>query len=253
MKKILAFAVLGALSLSALATGSGQTVATSGLNSGAISNTVKANASVTGVGTSISGATGSASATANVAIDAVISNINANCVNTVSGAGGVRGVTATTVTGTAFNYSSGAGATGSASSVGSAVAHADAKLVYAAPGQSLKLDGVSDSQVNGSVHAAQNQGGAFSNAADGSFVATGYVGSVVTREKTTTGCGVSCGPVTSTVLTGNVTDTKTANASVVNTTLTVTGLPSGAVLGNATVGGNASSTTVVNASFSDPK
>lgn len=253
MKKIIALVALSALSLSALATGSGQTVTTSGLNSGSISNTVKANASVTGVGTSISGATGSASATANVGIGSVITNTNANCVSTVGGSGSVSGNTATTVTGTAFNYSSGSGATGSASSTGAAVAHADGSLSYSAPGQSLKLNGVSDSHVNGSVSATQNQGGAFSNAADGSFVATGYVGSVITREKTTNGCGVSCGPVTSTVLTGNVTDTKTANASVVNTTLTVTGLPSGAVLGNATVGGNASSNTVVNASFADPK
>jgi hypothetical protein len=59
--------------------------------------------------------------------------------------------------------------------------------------------------------------------------------------------------VTSTVLTGQVSDTKTANASVNNSTLTVTGLPVNAVLSNATTTGNASSTTVVNGSFSDPK
>ena len=252
MKKIFVLTAL-VIATSAFATDSGQTLVTSGLNSGAINNTVKVNASVTGIGTSISGATGSASASAGVVLGGVNVNTNQNCVATVGGTGAVSGNTATTVTGTAFNYSSGSGATGSASSTGAAVAHADGSLSYSAPGQSLKLNGVSDSHVNGSVSATQNQGGAFSNAADGSFVATGYVGSVITREKTTNGCGVSCGPVTSTVLTGNVTDTKTANASVVNTTLTVTGLPSGAVLGNATVGGNASSNTVVNASFADPK
>lgn len=252
MKKILVLVAL-AITTSAFATDSGQTLVTSGLNSGAINNTVKANAAVTGIGTSISGATGSASASAGVVLGGGKVNTNQNCVTTVGGAGVVSGSTATSVTGTAFNYSSGAGATGSASSVGAAVAHADGHLKYAAPGQSLVLNGSSDSASNGSVVATSNQAGAFANAADGTFNATGSVGSVVTREKTVSGCGVTCGEVTSTVLTGQVSDTKTANASVNNSTLTVTGLPANAVLSNATTTGNASSTTVVNGSFSDPK
>lgn len=80
MKKIFVLTAL-VIATSAFATDSGQTLVTSGLNSGSISNTVKANASVTGVGTSISGATGSASATANVGIGSVITNTNAFCVS----------------------------------------------------------------------------------------------------------------------------------------------------------------------------
>jgi hypothetical protein len=253
LKKLLIAAVISALASSAWATGSGQSVSVSGLNSGAISNGVSAAASVTGNGISVSGATGAASASSAVTLGSVLTNTNKNCVTTVGGAGTITGTTAASVSGTAFNYSSGAGATGSAASVGQAVAHAEGSLKYAAPGQTLNLAGASDSGANGSVIAGVNQGGAFTNAADGSFTATGNVGSVVTRETTALGCGVKCGAVKNTSITGSVSDTKTANASVSNGTLTVTGLPEGTVLGNATVVGNAGSNTVVNANFTDPK
>lgn len=252
-KNFIALAVLSAFAVSAFATGTGQSVVTSGVNSGSISNTTKASATVVGVGVSVSGATGAASSSASATFGGVAVNTNVNCVTTVGGLAAISGATSTSVSGTAFNYSSGVGATGSASSVGGAVAHADGHAKYTAPGQSLKLDGSSDSASAGSVVATRNQAGAFSAAADGTFAAIGNVGSIVTHEKTNVGCGVSCGKVVSTTITGEVSDVKTSNASVVNSTLTVTGLPAGTTLGNATITGNANSVTVVNGSFSDPK
>jgi len=95
MKKLSTIVAGLVLVSGASATGTHQSVSTSGFNSGSVNNTVKATASVSGNGLSVSGATSSAFANSTVTITGAKSSTTQNCVTNVGGNGSVVANTAT--------------------------------------------------------------------------------------------------------------------------------------------------------------
>lgn len=234
MKKTFIFGALTAISLAVSAHGTSQVASSSLANHGSINNTVRSSATVNGVGTSFSAATGEAGASA---AGKAVTTINTVPNTTRSGTVSVEGQTSTYTNGTAFNVSTGAG-TGTASSTGRADADVNGAAHYSGPGQWVNVSGNSVSHSNGGVAATTNTGGFFSSASQGTFKADGNVGSRVTTVGTT---------VTKEVV-GAVTDVKSTTSSAATGTMTV----DGRVLNQAPV--NASASTVVNArgAFGDP-
>jgi len=194
-------------------------------NSGNISNTVKASASVTGAGTSVSHASGSGYATAGA------NSGTTRATNPNSGTSFISGNTGTEAHGVAYNISTGAGA-GSASSVVNANANAASNTQYTAPGQSLVLNGNSASSSGVAVTAGKNQDGYANSHTNGNYYADGKVGSAGQK------------------VDGYVYDNKASNADasagrVVFSTPVVTNA--------AAVNANANTIVNVNGSFVDPQ
>src|SRR6186713_312698 len=143
-----------------------------GVNAGAVGNVVNASAVVVGNGSSYSSAKGAESAASNLTV-------------TSAGLPGYSGQqqtlaanTATTSTGQAYNVSSGSGASGSALSIGGAVAGAEGWTSFQTPHQSLNLNGQASSVSGGAMVATTSTDDYFGGAATGGFASSGYVGSV---------------------------------------------------------------------------
>lgn len=240
-KSILALACI-AMSSMAFATGPSQVITSSVYNSGSINNTIKTQASVTGIGTSFSGATGTASAVANGTVTGTINPICNGTCPTKSGAVTVEGVVKTSNTGTAFNVSTGGG-TGSASSVGTSSAHLSETVKYQGPGQTLTMSGTSTADSGVQVGATTNTGGSATAGNDVKFSGSGLVGS------TTCTTGTNCGTTKTTTVFGEVKDSKEQTSWAGTGTMTVDGV----VLNNGTTNANASAVTNVTGSFVDPQ
>lgn len=143
-----------------------------GANAGAIGNAVNAQASVVGNGSSYSSAKGSESAASSLYVSSAGLPGYSGQQQTLGAS------TSTTSTGQAFNVSSGPGASGSALSIGGAVATANGWTHYGNPHQTLDLNGAASSVSGGAVVAGTSQDGYFGGAATGGFQSSGYVGSV---------------------------------------------------------------------------
>ena len=239
-KSFIAIAAI-AFSTLALATGPSQQVTTTLVNAGSLGNTVQSSANVTGVGTAYSAATSEGSVKANTA-SSTKTVLCGGCGET-SGTLKVTGDVATSISGTAFNVSSGAG-NGSASATGNASAGVDAKSAYAGPGQTASVYGNAEQAAAINVDATKNTGGFANSGNTGTFVSEVNVGS-----KTCTGtenCGTS---IVNKEVWGSVKDTKTSTSFANTGAMTVDGV----VLNQAPV--NASANTVVNAGgkFHDPQ
>lgn len=243
-KRILISSVLAAVSMAALATGSASQQVTSSLvNSGTLSNTIKTNAAVSGVGSSYSAATSEGSVKANATSMTEINPVCGGTCGATSGAVKVTGTVDTKITGTAFNVSSGAG-TGSASAVGAATAGVDTNAKYTGPGQTAAVYGNVDQKATMDVTAAKNTGGYASAGNQSTFSSEATVGS-----KTCTGTNACGGAVVNKEVWGTVADNKTSNSFANTGNMTVDGV----VLNQAPTNANAS--TVVNAggNFYDPQ
>lgn len=243
MRKFVILAVAMAAASMAMATGpSTQTISSSVYNSGSISNSLKTNASVSGIGSSFSGATGSASAVSNGTVSGTINPICTGACGTKSGAVTIEGTVKTTNTGTAFNVSTGGGS-GSASSVGTSTAVLDESVKYTGVGQTLNMAGSSTASSGVSVNASQNTGGSASAGNDVKFSGSGLVGS---SNCTTNG---PCGTTQTKTVFGEVKDTKEQTSWAGTGTMTVDNV----VLDNATTNANATAVTNATGSFVDPQ
>lgn len=232
-----------ALSFAVHATGPSGQVATSSLvNSGSLNNTVRTSASVSGVGSSFSSATSEGKVIANATSHTEINPVCGGTCGATSGEVGVTGEMSTTITGTAFNVSTGAG-TGSASSVGSANAALNTNATYTGPGQTTSVFGNGSQTSSISIDAGKNTGGFATAGNTGEFAATGTVGS-----KVCTGTNTCGGAEVNKEVWGSVVDSKTSVSFASTGAMTVDGV----VLNQAPV--NASSSAVINAggSFADP-
>ena len=241
MKKFLIPAALIAASSLALATG--QSFTSHAQNLGGINNTVNSAASVNGVGSSVSQATSSGSASNKVTITTTVNPVkDPNCVTT-SGGLNITGVAATSSTGSAWNVSNGAGATGSASAHGNAASDASGSANYSGPGQSLRATGSLGQNAATAVTAGMNQGGYASAGNSAAFDVTAVVGS---SKCTTGGCG---NPVsTTTSVFGNTEDNKTSHSYANNGSMTVDNV----VLSQGDVNSSAVSNVTVSGQFYDP-
>lgn len=244
MFKRLFISLLSAASFSAFATGpSGQQVTSSLVNSGSLTNTIRTDATVKGVGTAYSAATSEGYIKANATSMTEINPVCGGTCGATSGAVKVTGDVETKITGTAFNLSTGSG-TGSASAAGSAVAGVDATAKYIGPGQNASVFGNVEQKAMMDVTAGKNTGGYASAGNTSTFDSAATVGS-----KVCTGTNACGGAVVNKEVWGTVTDNKTSNSFASTGAMTVDGV----VLNQAPV--NASASTVVNAGgqFYDPQ
>lgn len=239
-KTLLAVALFSALSVNALAQQS-----ISGLNSGSINNTVSTQASTSSPNSSsFSYATGNAGSTATATIQ--WGGIPTG--NTAGLTAYIAGSTSTYNNGAAGNVITGI-AVGSASTIGNAIASADATYNgnfnglgstggYSTTG-TLMLDGNSNGTgTNIAITAGANTGASAGAAASGSFTGTGYVGSNISTVNN----------VSSIIMNGSVSDTKLSSSDVSTGTLTLNNV----VLSNATQTVNAVNVVNVTGSFEDP-
>ena len=159
------------------------TLAPTLVNQGAICNTVKSSASVTGLGSSLSYAAGSASATAN-------GGQSATSLTPTSRTLDLTGATQASTSGVAYNASTGNG-TGSASSIGTASAAlsnaANAGYTTNGVAGSLHVQGTSNSVSGISIVADKNQGGTAQASTSGTFIIHGDVSATKTGNTTVTG------------------------------------------------------------------
>lgn len=239
---LMAFAAV--FSASAMATGTAPQVGVSTVvNSGVISNTVKTDASVNGIGSSYSSATGAAGSVANGGTVNVINPVCTGTCGAVSGSVGANGEVKTYNNATAFNVSTGSGV-GSASSVGNATGSLNASSAYTGPGQSVDVKGNITAGSSVSVVAEKNTGGVANSGNDSAFVATGSVGS-----KVCTGTGTPCGTSTNKTVWGNVEDNKNSTSFANTGSMTVDGV----VLAPANTSATANAKVDVSGKFSDPQ
>lgn len=238
------FAAIGLSACAAYATGNHQQQVSSTLyNSGSINNTVNANATVNGPGSSFSAATGEAWSTTKATSMTEINPVCGGTCGAKSGAVQVTGEAQTGVTGTAFNVSTGNG-TGSAGSVGNASAYIDAKAQYNGPGQEVKVYGNLGQDASMDVNATKNTGGYASSGNTGEFTVDGAVGSKVCTGENN--CG---GQIVNKEVWGSVKDTKTTTSYGNTGAMTV----DGNVLTQAPVNANASSFVNAGGSYLDPQ
>jgi hypothetical protein len=208
------------------------------VNTASICNQVTSSASVTGVGSSYSYATGSATAIANGG--QVITSPGSSS-RTME----LTGTTTTTNYGLAYNVSTGSGATGSATSTGTANASMinSQTSTYLANGVegSLHMQATTVSASNINIKAGTNQGGTSTATTTGLFDVNGSLsGSAVNF--------FSNVPQTS-FENGTLTDSKTTLSQVTNTRVNV----NGTVLNKAnTLVGNAKTTVNASGDLSDP-
>jgi hypothetical protein len=240
-RTLIAFAAMAAAS-AAFATGPSQVITTSLVNQGSISNTVRTEAAVTGIGSSFSGATGSASTESNGTVKGTVNPICTGACGTVSGSLAIEGVVKTSNNATAFNVSTGGGS-GSASSTGQATASLLVDGKYQGPGQTATMHGDTNASSGVSVSAVKNTGGSAVAGNDVSFDGDVLVGS----SKCTT--STNCGTTQTTTVFGEVRDNKEQTSWAGTGTMTVDGV----VLNNATTNANATAVTNVTGSFVDPQ
>ena len=240
-RTLIALASMLAVS-AAFATGPSQVITTSLVNQGSISNTVRTTASVAGIGSSFSGATGSASAESNGTVKGTVNPICTGACGTVSGSLAIEGVVNTSNNATAFNVSTGGGS-GSASSTGTATASLVVDAKYQGPGQTATLHGDTAVTSDVSVTAVKNTGGSALAGNDVKFDGDALVGS---SKCTTT---ATCGTTQTTSVFGEVSDNKEQTSWAGTGTMTVDNV----VLSNATTTANASAVTNVTGSFVDPQ
>ena len=254
------------------------TLAPTLVNQGAICNTVKSSASVTGLGSSLSYAAGSASATAN-------GGQSATSLTPTSRTLDLTGATQASTSGVAYNASTGNG-TGSASSIGTASAAlsnaANAGYTTNGVAGSLHVQGTSNSVSGISIVADKNQGGTAQASTSGTFIIHGDVSATKTGNTTVTGSNPpntgdddhvssskppktgdddhvtssnppNTGVNTNVVVVGSVTDSKTTQSEVLTGLVqnSATGQPI-TYLAPATTSGNASTVVNVSGSFTDP-
>ena len=223
-------------------------------NVGAVRNDISVRADSNGVGSSYSAATGKQSVTATGAAGSYGGSTGVNLpvpgvgnvpLQLQGGIAGVYGEVKTNSVATAYNISTGNG-TGLATSNGWADGGVTAGASWNAPGQSLQLGGQADggsyqNNPNGSdvsVVATTNRDGYAAAGSETKFVGTGYVGSL-----TVPGVGA--------VVTGNVTDDKSASATAETGRITFTGTqPTG--MQGATVNAHAAGAVQFNGTFADP-
>jgi hypothetical protein len=243
MKKSL-IALAAALSMvSAYATGPSQVITSSLVNQGSITNTVRTSASVSGIGSSFSGATGAASAESNGIVKGTINPICTGACGTVSGSLAIEGVVNTSNQGTAFNVSTGGGS-GTASSTGTSMASLVTDAKYQGPGQTAVLHGDTNATSSVSVDAVKNTGGSATAGNSAEYDGSALVGS--SKCTTTTNCGTT----TTTTVFGEVRDNKEQTSWAGTGTMTVDGV----VLSTTpSTTANASAVTNVTGSFVDPQ